>query len=84
MPAVTIKFDRIGRTRNLAPITVDGPTPSGVADLILREARRYLMSADIAIAFDREFLESGDEVLLIAGFHDAGRGTVTQVLGEWS
>ena len=83
MPAVTIKFDRIGRTRNLASITVDGPTPSDVADLILREARRYLMS-DIAIAFDREFLESGDEVLLIAGFRDAGRGTVAQVLGEWS
>ena len=83
MPAVTIKFDRIGRTRNLAPITVDGPTPSDVADLILREVRPYLTSPFVGIAFDRECLQSGDDVMVM---EDASEwhGTVTKILGEWS
>ena len=82
MPSVTITFGRIG-TGHPEPMSFDAQTPAGLVEMIIREVRPYLTSPFVGIAFDRECLQSGDDVMVM---EDASEwhGTVTKILGEWS
>lgn len=81
MTAYRVEFDRISRSRNVAPLTVITDTPPGTqahADEIARQVYRYASpkcgSRDLTVTVD---LEAGRGTVH-AGFHTAGNFTIAE------
>lgn len=72
-----VTFDRIGRTRDLAPVTVTATDGDDLADRLYRHALRYLGSRDVLVEVTSP---AGDptprEALVYVGGRPAGTGRV--------
>ncbi len=79
MSTYEVTFDRIGRTRGLAPLTVSGDSEQELAAAIHKFAKRYLVSSDT----DVEVMLREDKLnglgYITAGFRDAGTFMMRQV-----
>lgn len=75
MPRYLIEFERIGRSRGIAPLTVDVTTDDELAIEIERYARPHLRSRDFEAVIDRE----AGAGWIACGMHSGGDFSVTQV-----
>ena len=78
MTDIAIRFERIGRHRNVPDLPIPEGGWGAVAAPIYDYARRYLMSSDITIGVSTEgdYPRLCDEVVIHAGMRPAGHGTV--------
>lgn len=84
---LTVRFDRIGRDRAVAPLTItetttpDDPT---YADRLARQIHRYafprLLSTEVTVVVDST--AEPMQGFIAAGFHNAGRFTITPTADE--
>lgn len=68
----TINFDRIGRQRNIDPLTVDADNADDLAAKVYRFARPRLASRDVEVFCD---LATGHGWITV-GFHNGGSFTI--------
>lgn len=85
MTTYTVTFDRIGRSRNVAPMTVqvedaDKASPEdiadGLAEVIYKYARPHLRSRDVEVVVDLDDLEGPGKGYIFCGFNNGGTFTV--------
>lgn len=74
-----ISFERIGRNHNVEDLVIPGVEPTehnadAIAEAVYLHARPHLMSRDVEVVVDVEGLTAN----IYAGFHAAGRGTITE------
>jgi hypothetical protein len=62
-------FDKIGRTRVVAPLEVAADDPTGVAEEIHRYARRHLLSSEVEVEVD---LDACTGQIIVGGFRPVG------------
>jgi hypothetical protein len=72
MTTYRVFFDRIGRNRQVEPLTTDAANADALAEQIYAYARPHLRSRDVGITVD---LAKGDG-LILCGFNTGGTFTV--------
>jgi hypothetical protein len=70
-----VMFDRIGRKKEVAPLTVDARDADELAEHIYRYARPHLLSRDVEVSAD---LEAGKGIVF-CGFNNGGTFTIERV-----
>lgn len=72
--AYVATFDRIGRNHDVEPLNVAGDADA-IAEQVFKYAYPKLMSRDVNVVVDLEQREA----TIFAGFHVAGRATLTEL-----
>lgn len=67
-----IEFERIGRTRAVAPLTGVAESDVDIAEAVYRHARPHLRSREVVVAVDLEEMRG----TIICGFHSGGTFTI--------
>jgi len=70
-----VKFERVGRNHDVAPLNVVGDDPNEIAEQIFRYAAPKLLSRDVDVHVDL----SDRTGCITAGFHNAGNFTLEPV-----
>ena len=66
----TVKFERIGRNHNIAPLVTDAADLNDLAEKIHRYARPHVLSRDYAVELN--CVDGDGEGFIACGFHCAG------------
>jgi hypothetical protein len=74
MNTYRVTFNRIGRTHNPEPFTVEARDEHDIADAVYKHARSMLTSRDV------EVVAVDGEVFIYAGVQSAGHGTYEEVM----
>lgn len=64
-----VHLDRVGRNHLVSDLTVDATDGEGLAEAVLRHARRFLGSREVEAAVN---VDTGEVLILVGGFRPAG------------
>lgn len=73
-PTYTVEFERVGRKRNVEPLTATAQNANELAAKIYLHARPHLGSLAVHVDVDLDELHG----YIMAGFRDAGRFTIAK------